>query len=215
MTAKATFRNGRHPSREGGWVQCDDLDQATIEQIGRAVGYPLQPDHVNRIQSFIETFKGLNDADVRTSHQEVVITLKAIANEPDDRVLEAFNNCDEETHCMIVRALYRMGERTFRGPFVPPKIKAAALLAHHELPQGEPGRPRNDRRMMFLKAVMALWRELTGTEGKAWTDGSGAASPMLVFTALLLPYVEPSWKSANLEERDLSALAKQLRKVNA
>lgn len=215
MTAKATYRNGRHPSRDGGWVQCDDLDKATIEQIGRAVGYQLQPDHVARIQGFIETFKGLNDAEVPISHQEVVVTLQAIAKEPDERVQEAFDNCDEHTHCMIVRALYRMGERTFRVPFPLAKVKAAALLAHQELPRGESGRPRADRRMMFLRAVLSLWRDLTGTEGKAWTDGSGAASPMLVFAALLLRYVEPGWKPGDLEEQDLSALAKQLRKVNA
>lgn len=215
MTAKATFRNGLHPSREGEIIEIAGIDPSILDQIKRAIGRPLLPDHTKRIGQLIEAFAVTNGSREKISNQEIVITLRAISNEPDDFIQEAFENCDEQTHCAIIRALYRMGNRRFRSMPPPAMIKAAALLALSELPKGAPGRPRNERRTMFLAAVKQLWKDITGDEGKAWTDGSGATSPLLTFAALLLRCVEPGWKRDGLDEQDLSALAKQLRAINA
>ena len=215
MTAKATFKRGLHDSRRGELVQHVGVDCVTLEKIERTIGRPLLPDHTKRINEIVEAFTATNVGGETVSNQEVVVTLQAISKEPDDLIQDAFENCDEQTHCAITRALYRMGERRFRGGYPPARIKAAALLALSELPKGAPGRPRNDRRARLLAVVAPLWREITGEEGKAWTDGSGAASPMLTFAALLLCCVEPGWKRGGLEDQDLSALAKQLRTINA
>lgn len=216
MTGKATYRNGVHPSQEGGLIPGIEFDQATIDGLSRVVGRDLTSDEVERLQDFAALCRHWRESDVFISSQDVIATLAAIAKEPDERVQQAFEDCDADTHCQIVRALYRMGEKRFaRQAFLPAKIKAAALLALSEIPRRPPGRREDGPRQHFLRGIHGIWADLTGENGKAWTDGSGKVSPVLEFSALLLRIVEPGWGREDLDEKDLSSLGKQFRKINA
>lgn len=216
MTGRPTYRDGCHPTREGGWVPDIEFDHGAIYRLSRVVGRSLTAEEVERLQGFAALCRDRRESDVFVSSQAVIATLASIASEPDDRVQQAFDDCDEDTHCEIVRALHRMGEKRFFAQTLPPaKIKAAALLARAEFRRRPAGRRENGHRLFFLRGIPRIWRDLTGQDGKAWTDGSGKVSPVLEFSALLLRIVEPEWVGNDLDEKDLSSLGKQFRKINA
>ncbi len=216
-TKKPTYRNGRHPSRDGGFVEPVELDVQDWQRLEAILERALTDAERDRIKRGLATYLSLKVNDDSIPLKQVRATLRAIINEPDGSIHDAFENCDSTTEACLDEALLDMGEdaaadlRAMR----PGKLRAAALLAEHRLPKTSGGRPQQGYKKLFAEWVVILWRDLGRSDVTVWEqpglngDLDGKAAPLVQFAAALLELIEYINPPGN------SAVAKLLRTVSS
>jgi len=235
MSGKKTYRNGRHPSRNGGWVTPVILKESDWERFfGKDVskeervnsvrtGIVIAPDWeclekkiIKRSLSDMERasigcalarLKAIGEAarNKKVSFQEIKETLHGICNLDDDKVMQAFKDCDESTESLIEVTLHEMGLKKFSG-HPPAMIQAAAHRAAHTIGNGKAGPKGIGYRLLFKENVFGLWGSLGLTNLQIWELEGKVASPLVEFAAELLKLIEIE------NAPGLSTVAKLLRK---
>lgn len=207
MTGKATHKNGRHPSRDGALVRPINLSGDEVRAIGELIGRPMAPEERTRLQDALENVRMVADAKIKVTQQDIRATLTAIAKLNGEDVFEATRNCDALSSGIISGALLSMGCLDKEQPAAA-LIRAAALLALHDMKPGEGGSPGSAARKMFYNAAVSLWQSLVEETGKAWANAdTGDSSRIVAFASILYAAVDSN------KCPGASQIAKELRKI--
>lgn len=216
MRGKVTFRDGLHSSQIGEFVKPVAIGQGEWREIESAIG-GLDAEARSNIADYCALLRSIF-AENAILAADVRVTLDHIANErSDDKVLKAFDNCDERSKSMLDAALYLLDGPGFFSdlPTVPPrhraaKLRAAALTA---LRGFQPKRGPSFQGWQRLSAEYAIklskWRDLP-TTAHAFSDDPEETGAVVRLLLTILGIVNP-----NDSPESVSWCVKLLGEINA
>lgn len=184
MTGRITFKNGRHPSRDGGWVEPIEISAGDWKLLQEAAGDLTAADK-EAIAYLCENYRDIAK-DSSVGMPDIRATLTAMMGLSDEvELTQALANCDASSRALMDGALYSMdGAEFWRRNIRPSKIRAAAWLALQRLPLD-----RGGGRKKAWRRLVAEWAlEFCGRKGlgdKAWTGLNGSTPAVQLLMALL------------------------------
>lgn len=222
MAGKNTFRSGRHPSRNGGWVTPFRLTIEGRRKLEEVAGRALTTIEAEWVRDTLETMRHLAElhAADTVSMQDVKRTLAAIARAAGKDAKQMLEDCDDSTRALIEESLWfdcGLREHGTSALLSPPDdlIADAADWALRRITDNATtgGAPVKGYQIHAARAALHHWRILgrgVTVRRSGWTGGANSLrrNPAARWVRAFLEIVEDRPFRPNEVDKVLRATAR-------